>query len=103
MIRILRHYRWVVPTAGLFLGAVVVPVLSFSWPAPVPGSAEDEFARLQVGMTQNRRWQSCVPTSGAKGITRKAQRGMANRSIAIIRNGPRSQTWRRRIPSNTVF
>lgn len=52
MFQILRRYRRWLVGIGLFLGVVGVVWLGCSWLAPEPGSSEDVFARVQIGMNQ---------------------------------------------------
>lgn len=53
MLQILRHYRWWLVGTGLLLDLVGVAWFGFSWLAPEPGSSEDVFAHVQIGMCKD--------------------------------------------------
>jgi hypothetical protein len=52
MVRQVRHYLWRLLGAGLLFGLAVGAWCGSRWLAAEPGSSEDVFARIRVGMSQ---------------------------------------------------
>jgi hypothetical protein len=53
MMKIVRNYRWRLVGTVLLIALAVSLWLVVRWLTPEPGSSEDLFARIQVGMSQN--------------------------------------------------
>src|SRR6266849_4303759 len=52
MVRRLWYHRWKILGAGLVLGLELAVWLGSKWLSAAPGSSEDVFARLRIGMTK---------------------------------------------------
>src|SRR5262245_28940572 len=51
MVRLVRRYRWLPIVVGMLVIAIACPWLLSRLTAPLPGSLEYGFSRIQIGMS----------------------------------------------------